>query len=200
MIDRTKQCMTGPFMEAGARRLLPLIDKYQAELGAAILELGPNLHPLVTPERYGGRIVYLELSEPCIAALRERFRDAPSVAIVPFDLEDAWKDGENRLRLALAELAPCFGAIIVSQVLNYIDHREVLRACAEIVAPGALVFVNNVMNHGGDWMFHARRPQSWEELVQDAAALGFHVVEEVSEPAGVRDPTKVRRLGVLRAR
>lgn len=200
MNERTQQCMTGPFMAAGARRLLPMIEARRTDLGSAVVELGPNLHPLVTSELFGGRIAYVEVSEPCLEALRERFRDTPSVVVIRFDLEAAWSDGENRLALALASVGSQFGAIIMSQILNYIDHRAVLGACVDILAPGALVFVNNVMNHGADGMFHARRPQTWEDFTHDAAALGLHMVEQTVEPAGVRDPSKVRHLGILRAR
>jgi hypothetical protein len=204
VIDASAQLMQGPFMEAGSKRLLPLIDKYRAQLGSAVLELGPNQHPLITPDSYPGRIVYLEVSDPCLEILRERFKDtvADTVAMVRFDLNESWDGGENRLEQALrpALEGSSLGALIWSQILNYIDYEAVLRASRPLCAPGALLLVNNVMNHGADWMFHAKRPITWEEFLSTATEVGFDVLETASEPARVRDPGKVRCLAALRRR
>lgn len=200
----SSQCITGPFMEAGAKRLLPMIERYRAELGHAILELGPNKHPLITPETHDGRIVYVEVSEPCIEFLKAKFNDAVTVTVVRFDLNHVFAGGRNRLQEAVAAgLKPeeaQFNALILSQILNYIDYRRVLEACAELGAADALLFVNNIMNHGVGSMLHEARPRSLGEFVEAATEFGFEPIETLSEPAGVADATKVRDLAVLRLR
>jgi hypothetical protein len=187
-------------MEAGARRLLPIIDRYRAELGRAVLELGPNKHPLMTPESHDGLIVYVEVSEPCIEFLQRTFERAVTVR---FDLNEAWSGGTNRFAEAVAAAlgpdAVPFDVVIVSQILNYVDFRRVLEACGQMVSPGALVFVNNIMNHGLVSHLHEHRPQSLRDLVDVATELGFETIETVSEPAQVADPAKIRDLAVLRA-
>jgi hypothetical protein len=192
-------CMSGPYMEKGARRLSPYIEKYGA--GKDVLELGPNRHPLVTPATCDGRIVYLEASNPCIDFLREQFGDA--VAIVTFDLNGAWDGADNLLRRHLADVlhrAPYFDSLVVSQVLNHVDYRALLRACAELVRAGGLLFLNNIMNYGGRMLMHPRRPKGMEELLASAAQIGFDPVEVVAEPAGVANPHEIRHLAVLRRR
>jgi hypothetical protein len=193
-------CMIGPFMEPGARRLLPYIEAHG--LGRAVLELGPNRHPLVTPGMFDGRIVYVELSDPCVQFLHDKFGDA--VAVVKFNLHRAWDDGDNVLAAHLAaaldrdqQEAVSFDSLILSQVVNYVDFRMLLRACAPLIAMNGLLFFNNVMNHGGPALFHPRRPQTMEEFLEGAAEIGFDPVEAVAEPA---DATEVRHLAVLRRR
>ena len=46
--------MVGPYMEAGAKRLWPVIERYRGELGDTVLELGPNRHPLIRLELADG--------------------------------------------------------------------------------------------------------------------------------------------------
>jgi hypothetical protein len=193
-------CMIGPFMEAGARRLLPYIEAHG--LGRAVLELGPNRHPLVTPDMFDGRIVYVELSDPCVQFLRDKFGDA--VAVVKFNLHRAWDAGDNVLATHLAaardrdQKAPVsFDSLIVSQVVNYVDFRMLLQACVTLLAVDGLLFFNNVMNHGGPSLFHPRRPQTMEEFLEGAAEIGFDPIEVAAEPAG---PTDIRHLAVLRRR
>jgi hypothetical protein len=187
------QCMTGPYMEAGARRLLPYMEKHG--LGKNVLELGPSRHPLVTPETCEGRIVYVEISDQCLQFLRDKFGD--SVTIVKFDLNRAWESGDNALG---RELGESFDSLVMSQVVNYVDVRDLMQACAATTAPNATLFFNNVMNHGAAGLFHSGRPKDMEEFLEVASAAGFDPVEVVTEPAGVADAEKVRDLAVLRRR
>ena len=187
------QCMTGPYMEAGARRLLPYMEKHG--LGKNVLELGPSRHPLVTPDTCEGRIVYVEISDPCLQFLSEKFGD--SVTIVKFDLNRAWESGDNALGRQLGE---SFDSLVLSQIVNYVDVRDLMQACAATAAPNATLYFNNIMNHGAAGLFHAGRPKDMEEFLEVAAAAGFDPVEVVTEPAGVAEAEKVRHLAVLRRR
>jgi hypothetical protein len=195
------RCMSGPYMRTGARRLLPYLGKHV--LGEQVLELGPNRHPLVTPDMCAGRIVYLEISDPCIQFLREEFGE--SVTIVRFDLNEAWGAGDNVLRRHLSRAlygdsanAVSFDSVVMSQVVNYVDYRRLLHACAEMLRVDGLVFFNNIMSHGSERWFHSGRPKDIEEFLDSASKIGFEPIEVVTEPAGVADPRKLRHLAVLR--
>jgi hypothetical protein len=133
--------------------------------------------------------------------LRATFAD--TVTILRFDLNEAWHGDHNRLADAVAagraDAAP-FAALVLSQVLNYVDFRALLAACAALTAPDGLLFINNIMNHGVASMLHARRPDSVGELLAAATELGFEPIDVISEPAQVADPSKLRDLVVLRRR
>jgi hypothetical protein len=192
--------MHAPFMETSAQRLLPYMNAHG--LGHTVLELGPNRHPLITPDRFDGRIVYVELNDPCVQFLRDKFGD--SVTVVKFNLHRAWDAGDNLLETSLAgsldrdqNTPVSFDSLIMSQIVNYVDFRALLQACVELLAVGGLLFFNNIMNEGGASLFHPRRPKTMEEFLECAVAIGFDPIEVVAEPAG---GTLVRHLAVLRRR
>jgi len=125
------QTMRNAVFELGRRYVRP---------GTAIVDLGCARGEALAPfvREFGHRNAYvgLELSEPMVAAARERFADAPDVSIVKADL----RDGLPKLKasVVLSVLTLQFTPI------NY--RHSILSDVAERLVPGgALLLVEKVL-------------------------------------------------------
>lgn len=88
-----------------------------------------------------------------------------------------------------------FGAIVISQVLNYVDYKKMVSVARELLAEGGLLFVNNVVGNGIPELFSQKRPKSLEETVRGVARAGFEIIEKaVEKTKNPECPQEDRRL------
>jgi len=69
-----------------------------------------------------------------------------------------------------------FSAVTISQVMNYVDFKVLLRRVATHQEKGDLIFISNSFT-GGDDGFHENRPQSVEEVTNYLKKLGYRLIE-----------------------
>jgi SAM-dependent methyltransferase len=151
--------------------LLPILKAYRAELGEVVAELGPLYQPLVEPEWYEGRSVYVDFNAKALAFLRAKY--GGSVTVVDYDINQI---SCERLDAVRAALAPSFDTMVFSQVLNYLRFRDVLAGCARLLRPNGLLFINNSFTSGHRDFFHPQRVLRAAHLHQVLEATGFEIV------------------------
>ena len=71
-----------------------------------------------------------------------------------------------------------FNAIIISQVLNYVDFRVFLTAVYDSTQYGGFVFINNVVDYGITPLFSENRPMNNAELQEFVTQMGFQIIEK----------------------
>lgn len=188
-------------MIIGGKRMIPFVIKYQHRLSANILEIGPFFNPLsisrelcqVIPK--DSNVFYIENDPFAIAWLRSTF------AAGVFDLDmNASGFGEAFQESMFKETGSrqvSLGAVIISQVLNYVDFRHLFGLVYSWLIPGGLLFVNNVTNYGIPPLFSDKRPQSNEELLEGSLGKGFSLVEKAIMPRYFRKEVNDRIILVL---
>jgi hypothetical protein len=162
-------------MISGCRLLQPWLDELARRIAGDCAEFGPFLNPLLEPGRFpGSRITYVDADSGVISRLQERYRaNARALCIdlnAPARLPEQLAAGEP-----LGRAAPRFNALVVSQILNYIDHERFFGELSGLATDGALLFVNNVIDYGIPELFHARRPRSDREIIVTLGRLGWSV-------------------------
>ena len=119
------------------RWVADICSKY---LGSHVLDLGAGYGVVTEHLAHGRRVVALDLSEACTAAMSERFRDHENVRVVRGDLR----------ALDAGEL---FDSVVMLNVLEHIqDDVGVLRAISAHVKPGGTIVLYVPAN---DWLFTA---------------------------------------------
>jgi len=166
-------------MVAGQAPLAARLAEHASRLRGELLEIGPFFTPLATPARFPDcRIIYWENDPYAVTWLRRTHGTYGKADVVTLDLLDAEAPGfltTTREHLASHD-AELLDVAIISQVLNYVDYRALLRVVASAMRSGGLVAVNNVVNYGLPLFFADRRPQSVEETIATIEATGFDVV------------------------
>lgn len=164
-------------MLRGQEVIAGMIARRLPETADPILEVGPFMNPLVNPAS-GREIVYWDKDWPSLERLAALGEGRAHPIFV--DLNRAPQEGRVEfLRLNRQILAgrPGFGAIVISQVLNYVDFRETLGLLARFQAPGGLIFVANAVRHGDPMFFHPNRPRRLGEVEERLAELGYEIEE-----------------------
>lgn len=172
-------------MVIGGRRIVPFLQKHHQFLDGNILEMGPFFNPMMGSEEMvpyeteNTRTFYLENDPHVIDWLKEKTGNE----IIDLDInKDAFdeqlhaalkKEGEEEIR---------FNAIIISQLINYIDFRALLRYLRGILNDGGAIFINNVVDYGLPALFSEGRPRSNDEVLQAALALGYKVSDQKELP------------------
>lgn len=163
-------------MGLGSAALRLVIQNEQWDLGPMPLEIGPFYTPIlqVDPNRH---VVYWERDSEAIATLTARQEKLRSVAPDSIGKVDYVHVDLNRLvgprrakfieanrNLLQSAQGDGFSAIVISQVLNYVNFRELLDLVAELQAPSGLLFIVNGTDVGDQDFFHPARPKSNQDI------------------------------------
>jgi len=162
-------------MIIGSKWLAPLIwENLEHQSRKKILEFGPFTDPLVTSETYSrADINYIDNENKILDYLKQRF---PRVTTLKGNFSELDKIPEIKDEK--------FDAMIMSQVLNYIDFRKLLGIAKSKLASGGLIFINNVAHYGIPEYFapEGRRPNSEWDTLQALQDLGFEIKEWIIIP------------------
>lgn len=160
-------------MILGSRKLIPYMLKYKSAFQRAILEIGPFFNPLLKQEALLSHIAtshtttFIENDPHAVKWLRANYDSK----VIDIDLNHI--SGDSAL---LGDVA-LFDVIVISQVMNYVDHRLLLACIYPVLSRGGLIFINNVINYGIPVLFSDKRPVSDHDIVAAAAQQGFAVLE-----------------------
>ncbi len=188
-------------MVLNGRRLLPYLKRYQAKLGTYLLEIGPFFNPLsMNPELRDSllgktSVLFLENDPHAVAWLEATH--AADVMVLNMN-ESGFRDrlyGETLARTGTS--GPVLDSILISQVLNYVDFRQLFRDLSPIMKPGALLFINNAIDYGIPKLFSGKRPRTNDELCAVAEDMGFLTVEKDMIPNLTRDGNGERLILIL---
>lgn len=167
-------------MVKGGRLLLPVLNKYASKLGPKILEIGPFFNPLTSHLNTlnDHNVTFWEGDNSACRWLKNH--TLPNFHPILCDIRsiDTTVDKTRKLfeRLKLGEVR--FTSIIISQVLNYINYKELLSHLFPLLESSGYLFINNVAHYGLPKFFDINRPDSLEETLTSVEQLGFHTVEK----------------------
>lgn len=139
-------------------------------LGESVLELGAGVGSITELYVDGRRVVATDLSDECVAALRERFRGATNVEVAQKDLRQIGEDAER------------FDSIVMINVLEHIkDDVGTLKSLRSLLSSAGTVILYVPALNGlyGQWdrkVGHYRRYAKWR-LHEIAREAGLRVVE-----------------------
>lgn len=172
-------------MIEGSRHLKKHLSKYTRKPGSAILEIGPFFNPIMTPADHSrNNIVYWENDHYAAKWLKENYENC---TVIEADISQA---GDKYLcrhiyqKLGINQTSqPMFDMVIVSQVLNYIDHKKLFRLLGGLVKTGGRIFINNVVDYGLPDFFSEKRPKDMEETLNAAIEAGFAIEDKIIIPS-----------------
>ncbi len=147
-----------------------IADLITPYLGHSVLELGAGTGSITKLYVDGRRVVATDLSDDCVAALRQRFRDAMNVEVAQKDLRQLGDGGER------------FDSIVMINVLEHIqdDVGTLERLRPLLSTNGAVILYVPALNGlYGRWdrkVGHYRRYSKWR-LREIAREAGMDVVE-----------------------
>jgi len=176
-------------MLLGASLLRPYLELFESQITGNVLEIGPYDHPLMTSSKNGARrIFYWEKDLDALGLLRREFSTAYPLYVDLRATEtelNAFADENRRLLKASDPRASAhFDAFVISQVLNYVDFRQLLRLVTSLAAPGALMFINDPLGGAPRELRHPQRPRACREILQYLEELGYEILEyEILTPA-----------------
>ncbi|MGE0616600.1 MAG: hypothetical protein AB7P04_13275 [Bacteriovoracia bacterium] len=159
-------------MAEGGASLYPLIEKYDAQMRGPCVEFGPYLNPILAPTRFpAAEITFVDGDGTALRVLQDRFAVAlPPVRFVQFDLSGPTAQ-------LLERLPKRFNAVVVSQVLNYLDFHRFLTTLHHVSNTNAYLFINNVIDFGIPERFSSNRPRDDREILATLPRFGWEIVE-----------------------
>jgi hypothetical protein len=172
-------------MISGCRKLDPFLEQYRDQLGKMVLECGPYLNPAMPAAAHPEKtFFYLDIDPVVIQRLRNRSHTNTFAFQCNLDLfEDEMRSGlhesMSRISLNFGREKVQFDSLIISQVRNYVDYKTFFSAIHRYMRPGALVFINNVIDYGIPALFSRERPKSADETILELDQLGFDLLEMV---------------------
>lgn len=186
-------------MIQGSRKLIPYILQYKHQLRHSLLEIGPFFNPLLKNEEVIGHIpensffTFLENDPHAVSWLHKQY----ACRILNMDMNHPSFNRTLKRSLTNSGYADSFNVIILSQVLNYVNPRNLLRSLYPYLRPGGLVFINNVVDYGIPQLFSEKRPATNDDIKQAAVKAGFGILEERIVPKEFKKEPVARLVLVL---
>lgn len=146
-----------------------IADMVEPYLGASVLDLGAGIGAVTTHYASGRDVVVCDRSGPCVAALHQRFADAPNVTVVQGDLTD------------LSDMGQRFDSVVMLNVLEHIaDDVGVLSSLRTLLRPSGRIIVyvpalNSLYGKVDRQLGHYRRYSKWR-VKEIAPEAGLEIV------------------------
>lgn len=153
-----------------------LIQPYLVQAQPPYLEVGPFYNSILRPDS-GDRTVYWEMDIDAIEKLANKATS--QTEFVHVDLNRAIESRSEFVEFNrnLIRGQSGFGAVVISQVLNYVDYKGALVLVSSLQESGGLLFIVNAVKHGDSAYFHPRRPRSIEDIPSALTGLGYEILE-----------------------
>lgn len=182
-------------MIMGGRRLIPYLLKNRKHLNGNLLEIGPFFTPLLySPELRevlpaSANITFLENDSDAVQWLQHH----GSCRLLNLDMNAAYFARDLQAQVN----GEVFDSVIISQVLNYVDYKNLLVELFTLIRTGGHLFINNVCDYGLPVLFSGKRPSDNESVVAASFAAGFKIKEQHVIPRYFRKEPADRLILVL---
>jgi hypothetical protein len=169
------------------RKLLPYVLEYASHSSKQYLEIGPFFTPLLFSDEANNvltkdrKVCFLENDQNVINWLTEKF----DCDVLNLDINATTfpEDLRQNMITQFGVHENFYDVITISQIVNYIDYKLLLKNIYPSLKTGGNVFINNVIDYGIPVLFSEKRPKSNQEIINTAIALGYKVIlqEELSK-------------------
>ena len=169
--------------ESSPNYLRWVADLIEPHLGRRVLELGAGIGSITRLYSAGHDVVAIDVSDQCVAALRQRFAGSPNVTVRQQDLQKLEAAGER------------FDSVLMVNVLEHIqDDAGVLSTLPAVLEPGGriVLYVPALNGLYGQWdrkVGHFRRYSKWRmrEIANEAGldVLELRYVNALAIPAWI---------------
>jgi hypothetical protein len=164
-------------MQRKQKDLQQFLRKYLDSVNGPLLEVGPFYNPSLDPAM-GREIVYWDKDLAPLRKLSESGGSNVSCIFVDFNHADPdFMRNFSATNKAVLGQRQGYGAVVLSQVLNYVDFRSVLNQVSQFQSNNGLIFVVNAVNHGDRSFFHPLRPRNSRDIENYLERLGYEVLE-----------------------
>lgn len=169
------------------RKLLPYLLEYTNHSSKNYLEIGPFFTPILFSDEITNtlkndrQVCFLENDQNVINWLTEKF-DC-SVLNLDINAPAFSKELKQEMTTQFGIHENFYDVITISQIVNYIDYKLLLKNLYPFLNTGGYILLNNVVDYGIPVLFSEKRPKSNQEIINVAIALGYKVKlqEELSK-------------------
>lgn len=165
-------------MVAGRDLFRLFVGKYA--LGDKIVEVGPFFSPTITVDTLGPEqsVVYVENDPHALKNMRSTYASGNQALVSEGSVEMLYEKSASPEGMCLKHLVQNASAILLSQVINYVDYDRIVLAMSSIVSSGTLVLINNVVDYGLPELFHPNRPRSIADTLSTLEASGAKLLDK----------------------
>ena len=156
-------------MVKNSELLLPLIKKYKSKLGKNILEIGPFFNPLITPTRFPNKNVYYLENDKSVCNFSET-EYGKKINVIRKNINKLAESYFEKQNLS-------FNSVIISQTINYVDYKKLIKILKNSLDKDSLIFINNTANYGVPKLFSEKRPKNNIKLINFLEENSFNIVE-----------------------
>ncbi len=161
------------------RKILPYLLENSYNLGKKYLEIGPFFTPIIFSEEFPDEVIenleisFLENDINVIEWLDNTFKC--NILDLNMNSESFTDHLKLKMKEAFNAHANYYDSVVISQIINYVDYKELFKSIFSILDHNGLVFVNNVVEYGIPVLFSEKRPKSNQEVIETAEAIGYKV-------------------------
>lgn len=176
----------------GASLLNPFLQEFRQHIAGRSLEVGPFKNPLLHPDKFHAEeLTYIDADDNVVDYLNTMFSAHEHVKAINLNL--------NQIETVPHGLqASNYTAIVISQVLNYLDLYKTIRLITELARHDAHLFINNVVDYGIPELFSPKRPKDDVEIIQALSQFGWRTVKHQSIPPHFAEQKNPRTIIVAR--
>ncbi|WP_430909701.1 hypothetical protein [Maribacter sp. 2-571] len=179
------------------RKLLPYMLDYIDNLDKNYLEIGPFFTPLLFSEELtcllpkDKCISFIDNDKDVVKWLKERF----DCNVLNLDMNVRTFPNELKQKNIdqFGVFEHFYDVITISQILNYIDYKLLLKNMHPFLNEGGHIFINNVVDYGIPTLFSGKRPKSNQEIIGTAVSMGYKVALKEEIPK-IFDEEQYQRL------
>lgn len=161
------------------RKLLPYLLDHANPTSKKYLEIGPFFTPILFSDELNDvlpkdkQVSFLENDQNVINWLTENF----DCNILKLDINANSFPDELKQKMVkqFGIYENFYDAITISQIVNYVDYKLLLKNIFSCLKIGGKIFINNVIDYGIPELFSEKRPTSNQEIINVALSLGYKI-------------------------
>lgn len=169
------------------RKLLPYLQDNAGPSLKNYLEIGPFFTPILFTHELkkllpiDKQVSFLENDQNVIDWLTWKFDS--NILKIDINAKTFAVELKEKMNSQFGVYENYYDVITISQIVNYIDYKSLLKNIYPCLKSGGKIFINNVVDYGIPILFSKKRPKSNQEIINTAVSLDYEITlqEELSK-------------------